>query len=463
MLDLGNCQKMILAAILLIYTHLSSFGDNGVIFSNLYSFGYASGPAVPREPLTQYPDNSFYGVTTTGDGSVFRVTPNGGFTSLFSFAPSDGSLPQCKLLLATDGNFYGTAARGGMYNLGTLFRISPSGLFTNVLSFTGTNGSEPVGGLMQASDGWLYGTTGRGGSAYDKGTIFKISTNGIFETLVIMNGTNGGYPTGPLLEASPGMLYGTSASGGSFDKGTVFQMCTNSNFNTLVSFNETNGSWPKEGLVQGKDGYIYGTTSNGGGFTNENGARPFGTVFRIRTDGALWTLYSFSGVGVDGSNPVGGLLQGSDGGLYGTTWGGGQYGMGTVFRVTTNGVLDVSYSFHAFFAIPRDGAQPYAGLVQGTDGYFYGTTSGAGDYGGGTFFRFAVAPKLHAAANPNQTIQFFWDALVGAKYVLQYSSDLSSGNWNNLGSPITATSTSAATSDLSPTDQRRFYRLQVFP
>ena len=133
---------------------------------------------------------------------------------------------------------------------------------------------------------------------------------------------------------------------------------------TLHSFQLfTNGANPYAGLVHGSDGNFYGTTYNGG--TNGDN----GTVFKISTNGALTSLYSLTG-GNDGAYPEGELVQGSDGYFYGTTFGGG---WGTVFKISTNGALTSLYSFTG----GNDGADPTAGLVQGSDGNFYGTTDTA--------------------------------------------------------------------------------------
>ncbi len=155
-------------------------------------------------------------------------------------------------------------------------------------------------------------------------------------------------------------------------------------FTSLYSFQASpDGADPQAALVHGGDGYFYGTTSGGG--TNEG----HGTVFRISTNGALTSLYSFRGG--DGANPLAALVQGGDGYFYGTTYGGGANDSGTVFKITTNGALTSLYSFTA----TNDGANPSAGLVQGTDGYFYGTTKVGGTNGGhGTVFRIATNGAL---------------------------------------------------------------------
>ncbi len=149
-------------------------------------------------------------------------------------------------------------------------------------------------------------------------------------------------------------------------------------FTNLHSFQSfPNGASPN-GLVQGGDGDFYGTTQSGGAYNA-------GTVFKISASGALTTLYSFNG-GNDGANPYAGLVQGSDGYFYGTTEGGGTEGCGTVFQISTNGVLTTLHSFIG----GNDGAAPQAGLVQGSDGYFYGTTGFEGWGISGTVFKIST-------------------------------------------------------------------------
>jgi uncharacterized repeat protein (TIGR03803 family) len=170
-------------------------------------------------------------------------------------------------------------------------------------------------------------------------------------------------------------------------------------FTNLYSFTGTDDGCDPNGLVQGSDGYFYGTTQ-GGGTTNDNvyswGPSGYGTVFKITTNGALTSLYSFTS-GNDGGQPYAGLVQGSDGYFYGTTVEGGPNGSGTVFKISTNGVLTTLYSFGTVtdaHGNPLDGAAPTAALVQGSDGYFYGTTEGGGPNGCGTVFKISTNGAL---------------------------------------------------------------------
>jgi len=466
-----NLAKCTLIAVIMLLHFFSADLCNGdtLTVTNLFSFGTSPNAWGPVDTLTQT-TNIFYSTTPgggpTGDGSIFTITTNGSFNALVYFSRTNGSIPKGGLVQGLDGNFYGTTFGGGTPDingdlLGTVFRATPSGVITSLVSFGGTNGWGPMGRLLQGTDGFLYGTTRSGGPAYNpntlpfnygNGTVFRISTNGTLTTLASFDGTNGAYPLGVLYEVTNGIFYGTCSSGGISNMGTIFQISTNGTLNTLASFNGTNGSAPQAGLIKGRDGFFYGTTLNGGQSGN-------GTIFRMDNGDAITTLYSFTGLQNDGSNPYDVLTQGADGNLYGTTCNGGAYNLGVVFQATTTGNLTTLYSFHYDFALPRDGGQPYGGLIQSGDGYFYGTAKGGGAYGGGTFFRFPIPPTPEITAQPNRTMAFSWFSVVGGLYQLQYTTNLISTNWVNLGGVITATNVIANGTDDAPPDLQRFYRI----
>jgi len=238
------------------------------------------------------------------------------------------------------------------------------------------------------------------------------------------------------------------------------------------------GADPVAGLVQGSDGNFYGTTSGGG--TNGDG-----TVFKIGANGTLMTVYSFGmvtnaiGLALDGADPVSGLVQGSDGNFYGTTSGGGNFGglnipgtikplrpisFGTVFKIGTNGVLTTLYFFGTAFDAQGEalgGANPVAGLMRGTNGNFYGTTSG--QYGNATVFRLTIVPEFQSLTLTNSRLNLTWSTEAGGMYQLQYTSDLTSTNWTNLGSPLPATGATLTASDSVTNAPQRFYRLALAP
>jgi uncharacterized repeat protein (TIGR03803 family) len=439
---------------------------NGALTS-LYSFtgGYDGG--WPQAGLVQGSDGYFYGTTQYGgnnSGTVFKISTKGALTSLYSFTGgNDGANPYAGLVQGSDGYFYGTTSGGGNTNFnygsgdGTVFKISTNGALTSLYSFTGGyDGANPYAGLVQGSDGYFYGTTAYSGTNV-YGTVFKISTNGALTSLYSFTGGNdGNYPNG-LVQGSDGYFYGTTEGGGANSAGTVFKVSVNGALTSLYSFTGgKDGANPESGLVQGSDGYFYGTTI-GGGNTNFNYGSGDGTVFKVSVNGALTSLYSFTG-GNDGAIPWAGLVQGSDGYFYGMTGAGTTNGSGTVFKISTNGALTSLYSFTG----TNDGTFPYAGLVQGSDGYFYGTTPSGGTNNEGTVFRLTVvwaAPVFLTVTLTNGTLSLTWSTEAGGTYQLQCNSDLSSSNWTNLGSAFIATGATLSTTDSVTNGPRRFYRV----
>src|ERR1035441_7771361 len=203
-----------------------------------------------------------------------------------------------------------------------------------------------------------------------------------FTTLHSFDGTDGAAPYAGLVQATDGNLYGTTTYYGANDVGTVFKIPTSGTLTTLHSFDNTDGASPYAGLVQANDGNLYGTAKAGG-------ANGYGTVFKITTSGTLTTLHSFDNT--DGTSPYAGLVQATDGNLYGTTYLGGANGYGTLFKITTSGTLTTLHSFCPLYGCP-DGASLYAGLVQATNGDFYGTTTNGGsDFG--TVFSLSMGLK----------------------------------------------------------------------
>ncbi len=356
--------------------------------TTLHSFNGGDGRS-PEAALVQGSDGNFYGTTVLGGahfkGTVFKIDATGNLTTLHSFSgsPGDGAVPFAGLVQGSDGNFYGTTASGGAFFQGTVFRMTPSGAITVLHSFNSffSEGAVSFAGLVQGSDGNFYGTTTFGG-AHFKGTIFKIDATGNLTTLHSFSGSpsEGANPSAALVQGGDGNFYGTTASGGEHFQGTAFRITPAGGITVLHSFsgNPSEGSVPFAGLVQGSDGNFYGTTVLGG-------AHFKGTVFKIDATGSLTTLHSFSGSPNDGANPVAGLVQGSDGNFYGTTALGGAHFKGTLFNIDATGSLT---TLHSFSSSPGEGAVPFAGMVQGSDGNFYGTTALGGAHGEGTLFKF---------------------------------------------------------------------------
>ena len=327
------------------------------------------------------------------------------------------------LILASDGSFYGTtyyAANPGTYDLGsgTVFKITPSGAFTTVYSFCSqsgcADGANPAAGLIQAADGDFYGTTLFGGGN-NAGTAFKITPAGTLTTLYSFCSqsgcADGEEPEAGLVQAANGNLYGTA-----FDPafGTVFEITPGGTFTTLVNLpsDGADGGNPAAGLVQGPGGYLYGTTTNS-----------LGGVFKMTPSGTLTPLYTFctqSGC-TDGEGPAGALVPATDGNLYGTTSGGGGTNCrGTVFAITPSGTLTTLYNFCSG-SHSTDGVEP-SGLLQATSGDFYGVTYHGGAHNDGTVYSLSVGLGPFVKTVPHngqigQVIRILGNGLTGATAV----------------------------------------------
>jgi uncharacterized repeat protein (TIGR03803 family) len=378
-------------------------------FTSLDSFNGTDGKN-PSAGLVQGADGNLYGSTYTGgangSGAVFNITPSGTLTTFYNFGGPDGGSPFGVLVQDINGTFYGTTYDGGVNNLGTVFKITPSGMLTTMHSFGGPDGANPWAGLTQGSDGNFYGTTEYGGTNKD-GTVFTITPSGTLTTLYSfcsqggLSCTDGAYPYARLVQGQglDGNFYGTTEAGGAGSAcsggcGTVFSITAGGTLTTLHSFvgSPTDGAQPYAAqLVQGTDGNFYGITQFGGG----NGV---GTVFNIRPGGNLTMLYSFCAQSncTDGTKPYAGLVQGTDGNFYGTAGGGGANGdWGTIFQITPSGALTTLHSFDA-----TDGNDPGEGLVQDTNGTFYGTTFYGGANNEGTVFSLSVGLGPFVEPNP---------------------------------------------------------------
>jgi uncharacterized repeat protein (TIGR03803 family) len=367
-----------------VFCALTAIASRAQSFTSLASFDGANGYMPWSTTLIQATDGNFYGTTSQGGGStncdpyingcgtVFKITPAGKLTMLHSFHNTDGVQPFAGLVQATDGNFYGTTSGGGANNFGTVFKITPAGRLTTLHSFDGTtDGAAPESGLVQPTDENFYGTTSGGWASNkhggDCGTVFKITSAGTLTTLYGFDGTDGAIPHAGLVQATDGNFYGTTGADGN---ATVFKITPGGKVTTLYSFCPkagcADGDSPYAGLVQATEGNFYGTTHNGGASTAcQLGC---GTVFKITPAGKLTTLHSFHNT--DGVQPFTGLVQATDGNFYGTTSSGGANNFGTVFKITPAGTLTTLHSFDG-----TDGAYPNGGLVQATDGNFYGTTT----------------------------------------------------------------------------------------
>lgn len=394
-------------------------------------------------------DGVLYGTANgnaSGFNSIFRINRDGSyfqtvhvFGSDAPYVLSSGNYRIESSVLAGIGGFlYGTTPLGGTNNAGTVFKMGRDGSSYTVLHSFSSTDGTPTR-LMQAVDGTLYGD--------GFFSIFSLDTNGNYFALHTNTAaTDGNSPLGALILPTNGMLYGTMYQNGSNSAGTIFRINTNGGgFQVLHSFPATtsDGKNPVGSLVQGGDGALYGTTYNGG--TNN-----FGTVYKINLDGSGYTvLYSFTNA-PDGQNPAAGLTLGIDGSLYGTTEKGGANGGGvgtdgTIFKINLDG--SGYRKLYDFGALAFDGVAPDAGMVRGpaSDGtvVFYGTASknlGTSTYG--TVFALVVNPPLSItpAAYPanGNQVTLFWPAWAQGA-VLQSTTNLTSGTWSTVSNGMPLT------------------------
>lgn len=426
-----------ITSILAVFCIATALASHAQTFKTILQFDGTNGEEA-SSALIQGANGQLFGTTIVGGkygvGTIFEITPAGVLTDIYDFCAQtscpDGANPNAPLLLAGDGNFYGTTNGGGSHEGGTIFRITPStGQFVTIYNFCSLgachDGQGP-GPIVQGRNGSLYGTT-QGSGAASHGTVFEVTLSGTLTTLhnfcSLRNCTDGYQPTGVTL-GSDGNFYGTTALGGTNGDGTFFVMNPSGQFAVLHQFTGATDGFVPNAVIQGNDGNFYGTTRAGG----SNGDN--GIVFQVTPQGQFTTLYSFCALSncADGQQPEQGLTLGSDGNLYGTTDSGGAnqncglgQGCGTVFQITPAGALTTVYSFCPKFGCP-DGSAPVASVVQRTDGNFYGTTSAGANnacFGGcGTVFGLSTGLVPFVQAVPSigkvrYTIRILGNGLTG--------------------------------------------------
>jgi len=387
----------------LLFAVATTIPSVGQTFNTLATFDGSNGN-YPVQALSQGPDGALYGVTYFGGsqngGEIFKLTRQGKLTVVYDFCSesncADGFSPDSPLLLADDGNFYGTTYFGGANSAGTIFRFSSAGKITTIYSFCSlsncADGAYPNGALAQSPEGEIYGSTGGGGNplCYEGGcgTVFSIALDGAFTTRYVFcsqtNCSDGAIPSGGVSLSSDGNFYGATTFGGLGACGIVYPGC-GTVFNidpagvlTLIhrfcsQDKCPDGLEPDSGLVQASNGYLYGVTST--------------TIFKLNAAGTLTTLYTFC---QQQSCPTGvapfTLIEGTDRNLYGANEEGGQQNGGNVFNIRLDGSdFHVLYSFCSESGCDG-GFQPMGGLVQATNGEFYGTTSDGGVGGSGIVY-----------------------------------------------------------------------------
>jgi uncharacterized repeat protein (TIGR03803 family) len=359
------------------------------------SFNSGNIGANPASSLVQAADGKLYGIAPyggpTGNGTLFAYDPtNDTMLKRVDFSnSSNGSNPQSGMVLAPNGLFYGMTSLGGANAQGVLYEYDPAtDTYTSKvdLSLSGTGGS-PSGSLVLAANGNLYGMTSSGGANGD-GVIFQYVPGSISVSVKVnfSAATIGSAPKGSLMQpASTTLLYGMTNAGGPSAHGTLFTFDPGTS--TLVvkySFTATSeGTNPQGSLVQAANGKLYGTTSAGGSGTS-------GVLFEYDINTDTYTKkVDFTG-GSNGANPYGDVVQASDGKLYGMANGGGTNSNGIIYQYDPY-ALSNNYAVKFSFTDATSGSAPYGSLVEAAPGKLFGTTSSGGAQSSGTFFQYDIS------------------------------------------------------------------------
>jgi uncharacterized repeat protein (TIGR03803 family) len=337
----------------------------------------AVGPAA-----VQGRDGNYYGTSVTGGtsdlGTVFKITPSGVLATLYSFDGTVGEYPYGGLALGTDGNLYGATNRGGSSGFGSVFKITPAGVITTLHAFNNTgDGTNPSSAPVLSSDGNFYGTT----SGVDvtttaaNSTIYKLTPTGVFTVVHTLSPATEGSNAGSIILGADGNFYGGTASGGVDGWGTLFRVTPAGAFTVMHAFSNLADGRQGATIAQAANGTFYGATYLGG-------ANSVGVVFKMTPTGTFTKLHDLDGA-TDGVGVTGNMYGGTDGNFYNVAGSGGVNSSGTLFKVTPAGVFSKVLDFGG----TNEGSSPASGLIQGTNGLFYGSTEFGGTGNASVFYK----------------------------------------------------------------------------
>jgi uncharacterized repeat protein (TIGR03803 family) len=358
-------------AMLVLAVALAAIPAPAQTYKVLYKFGTnANDPLQPHGPdaIAQGRDGNLYTTSANGgtgnNGTMFKVTPSGTLSVVYSFNFDPGNTPFSGVTLGTDGNFYGTTELNGE-GPGTAYKITPKGVATALHYFGNSgDGACPYAAPIEAADGDYYGTTTTVCGFGSQSTVYKLTSAGVLTTLYTF--TDGSNVTSPVVQGADGNFYGTSASGGANGDGAIFKMTPSGTVTILHNFTGTDGSAAYAGLIQASDENFYGVTYTGG-------SANAGVIFKVTSSGTYTVLHNLNGT-TDGNGPFSSVTQATDGKLYGTANAGGSSKLGTLFSVTTSGTFTVLVNFNG-----TNGSIPNSHMKQNTNGVLYGDTYQGGN------------------------------------------------------------------------------------
>jgi uncharacterized repeat protein (TIGR03803 family) len=374
-------------------------------YSVLYNFGaVANDGDLPEGKLAVDSNGNLYGTTNAGGtgtftfgtaGTIFKIDSAGNETILHNFVGTDGASPTGGVIRDPNGNLYGTTQRGGDLTqcsnagCGTIFQLDPSGTLTTLHIFeSGTDGALPTGSLISV-DGELYGVTEQGGSGQNRGTIFKVSKNGLYHIIYRFSGGIVGQDPKGITADSAGNLYGVAYLGGDeAGNGLIFKLDATNHLTDVFLFpGGRDGSRPVGRILLDANGNFHGMTQDGGDLGCRDSLLGCGVVYRVSNTGVQSVLHRFGKTGVtDGEFPVSSLVD-AGGVLYGATADGGNLcgnsGCGTLFRIGKDGTYTQLHDFPAFTG---DAITP-GELTLDSAGNLYGVSESGGQFGSGTVFK----------------------------------------------------------------------------
>jgi uncharacterized repeat protein (TIGR03803 family) len=406
----------LIAALLLVFAAAGAVGAQ--TYTVLYNLGSKTGdPLNPTRQgsFAQARDGNLYSTSqtggTNGQGTVFRLTPSGAMTVVYSFDDTHGAQPNGGLTLGTDGYLYGTTYYGGSTGFGTIFKITTGGALTSLHTFNGTTeGNGPLAAPIEGLDGNFYGTTSDGGGEVF-GTVYKMTPAGAVSVLYTFGGSDR-YPYALAL-GTDGDFYGTFTGGGTDGYGGIFKITPNGAFTMLNPFDGSNGQFPESRIIQASDGSFYGTT-------NDGGSGSAGVVYEMTRAGVLTDLISFANNGL-GYGPYAGLLQATDGNFYGAAESNPGVSLGVIYQLTPSGTHSMLFNLtNTGGAYP--GAYPQVPLFQHTTGTIYGDTEGGGTAGMGVLYSLDMGlgpfvSLLPTSAKVGKTVEFLGQGFTGTTAV----------------------------------------------